>query len=289
MADYLIRKETLEQIGDAVRTVRRYSDNHLIDVPNISQEINELYDTDDATAAARDIIAGKTAYTNGGKATGTIRVNNEDSLSIDGSVVTVPDGYYPKMVTAHVDSAILSDPSISIKSSGEITATVTQSSAGYVTKGSKSQATMMLSSTHDADFVEENIKNGITIFGKTGTYRNEETVVSQIWIDTINGNRVVKDLTADPARAWILTIPMTSGTGLGNITVAISSPNATLVSAQVSVNQSVEIIYGFDKIFVSGKAAKTLNGAVPTSITLRPQYPADNSSTEFAATFQYIK
>lgn len=58
-------------------------------------------------------------------------------------------------------------PGISVSSSGLITASVTQS-GGIVTAGTKS-ATKQLSSSDDADFIASNIKNGVSIFGVSGT------------------------------------------------------------------------------------------------------------------------
>lgn len=113
-------------------------------------------------------------------------------------LVTADDGYdgLSKVTVSAISSATQATPSISVSSSGLITASATQSE-GYVSSGTKS-ATKQLTTqsggtitpstgsqlavssgrytlgsiyvSGDSNLVADNIKNGVSIFGVTGSY-----------------------------------------------------------------------------------------------------------------------
>lgn len=96
--------------------------------------------------------------------TGNIIRFNSDDLSTGGST------------PATVQQAT---PTVSVSADGTVTARATQA-AGYVAAGTRS-ATHQLSASDDPDLTPENIKEGVTVFGVTGTLQSggtENAVIS---------------------------------------------------------------------------------------------------------------
>lgn len=158
----------------------------------------EYKNTTDATATANDILSGKTAYTAEGEITGTIITKNENDLTAEADTITVPAGYYESSVSKAISSAVQETPVIEIDENGLITATISQT-AGYITSESKSgtkqlniigETTVTPMSQNqnivesgiyttgniivlgDENLIADNIKEGISIFGITGTHSN---------------------------------------------------------------------------------------------------------------------
>lgn len=165
----IINTSTLTSIGDAIRTKTGKTDTFLpSDMPTEILAIETGSDVSGVTATASDVRSGKKFVNSSGTVvTGSLTTRTSSSLSASGATVSVPAGIYDSTVSKSISTATQATPSISVSSSGLITAQTTQS-AGYVSSGTKS-ATLQLSSSQDSDFIASNIKNGVTIFGITGT------------------------------------------------------------------------------------------------------------------------
>lgn len=112
--------------------------------------------TQDATVtSSSQILSPYTAYSKGIKYTGSIPTQTSSSISVVNNVVTVPSGYYSSSVSKTVGTA---------KSAQTYTPTTSNQtiSSGLYLTGTQ---TIL----GDSNLVAGNIKQGVSIFGVTGT------------------------------------------------------------------------------------------------------------------------
>lgn len=219
----------------------------------------------DATATANTILSSYTAYVGSGKITGTIPTNNDESVTISGASISVPAGYYAQAVSKAIDTVSQAVPSITVNSSGLITASATQD-AGYVEQGTES-ATQQLAvqgaqtitpSTSnqtiaaqqyltgvqtiegDTNLLPANIKSGISIFGVQGTYEGNTFAVPLVV--TVDSGATVTAINGDTELTAVSD---------GTATILLTSPGDWEVSAQ----------------FEDGRSTNVVNISVPASYT----------------------
>lgn len=173
-------------------------------------------DTSDATATTADILLGKTAYVDGNRITGTIPTKTSANVSISGTNVTIPAGYYATQATKTIPTVELSSPSITTTPGTKdllIESTITQS-AGYTTGDTKTSSTIIsaipggtytpgttlqtinsgvyllgdIRINGDTNLKASNIRDGVSIFGIRGSY------VGEGGIDTSDATAVASDI-----------------------------------------------------------------------------------------------
>lgn len=138
--------------------------DYLIKTPTINPNVavslaqaDASDDTADATASAADIKKGKTAYIASGKATGTMDIKSAQVYIPSDSAQIISAGQF-----------LEGDQTIAAVSTEE--KNITPSASQQTISPSIGKFISKIIVAGDANLIAENIKEGVTIFGITGTY-----------------------------------------------------------------------------------------------------------------------
>lgn len=122
----------------------------------------------------------------------SITQRTSSDLTVSGATITAPAGYYASAATKSVTSTTQATPTISVNSSGLITATVTQS-AGYVTAGTKS-TTSQLSTQAGKTVTPSQSAQTAVASGKYTTGTITIAAIPSEYHDTSSGNITASDV-----------------------------------------------------------------------------------------------
>ena len=130
-------------------------------------------DTSDADMMATDLRAGKIGYGTGGKITGTVPEVKAASPSITVSsagIITASTTQTAGFVSGSTQETTYSMPLL-------VRPVITPTASGQTIEAAGKYSTVDIMVRGDVNLVPENIKEGVTIFGVTGTAKGSEAVI----------------------------------------------------------------------------------------------------------------
>lgn len=208
-----------------------------------------LMDVTGNTVTSSTLVSPETATkADGTEVTGSLVAKTQSDLEASGATVTVPAGVYSTQATKSVASgsaspastisgtgATVSSSSTTITLSKTVSNTPTVS-AGYISSGTSGNSSVSLSAT-DSNFTAENIKSGVSLFGKTGSYEGGSSAniqSSKSYTVSASGSQTISpDTGYDAMEEVALTVPVqtlptsTSTTATGTNLLTISRSTST--------------------------------------------------------------
>ena len=232
------------------------------------------------------VVAG---YVSAGTA-GTISVSGSSTLQLtthssadltaNGATVTAPSGYYAANATKTISNGSATAPAtisgtsatvshssttLSLNKTVSVTPTV---SAGYISSGTAGNASVSLSTT-DANFVASNIKNGVSIFGLTGSYEGGGgggglTVATATATPSSASTSIsFTNLSGEPT-SFIITSAADLATGASPYkTSAVVFDGTNLIGQEVTNTSNAQVTYvssGWSKSYSNGTLTVTGTG-----------------------------
>lgn len=201
-----VRHETLSalftDIADAIRGKLGTTSTYVADNFDTLIESIETDPSGSTTAAASDLLSGKTAYSKKALITGTIPTKTSSDLTASGATVSVPSGYYASTASKSVASGSVATPATSKAQS-----TPTFSRSGNVVTAKVAATSVSVTPTVSAGYITSGTAGTITMNESSASY----TISTQSKTATANG-----------------TISPDSGYLLSGVTVALPTYDGTV-------------------------------------------------------------
>ena len=210
---------------------------------------------------------------------GVARKSSSD-LTADGATVNVPAGYYEKAASKSVATTTQATPSISVKRTGLVTASVNQS-AGYVSAGTIS-ATKQLP-TADANNILNNVRVKLGYLSNTGqlSLKVEFDSKSMGWSDASAGKFVEESYLVRNYNVYLQTETKT-------VELSMASGNQTVTNTEKTLMTAVTVVKPSTLVPSNIKKGVNIGGIVGTyggDVFIREVSTINCTTSEGAITF----